>query len=69
MANSQAPPALAVDSKGMVYISDSGNNRVQKFDSNGRFIAEWGSLGTGERRTEFPYWDCGTAPNKHRLCR
>ena len=28
-----------------VYIIDSGNNRVQKFDSDGNFITKWGSLG------------------------
>ena len=29
--------------RGYVYVIDSGNHRVQKFDSNGKFIAKWGS--------------------------
>jgi uncharacterized protein (TIGR03663 family) len=40
------PKGLAVDSRANVYVADSQNNRVQKFDSEGRFISAWGSLGT-----------------------
>ncbi len=29
-----------------MYV-DQGNNRIQKFDSNGKFITKWGSLGNG----------------------
>ena len=31
-----------------MYVADSGNNRIQKFDSNGTFITKWGSYGTGD---------------------
>jgi len=31
-----------------VYVADSGNNRVQKFDSNGNFISKFGTYGTGD---------------------
>ena len=34
---------IAVDSSGNVYVADSGNDRVKKFDSNGKFITKWGS--------------------------
>jgi tripartite motif-containing protein 71 len=37
------PNGIAVDSLGMVYVSDTDNNRIQKFDSNGKFIINWGS--------------------------
>jgi DNA-binding beta-propeller fold protein YncE len=31
-----------------VYVTDFSNNRVQKFDSNGTFITQWGSAGTAD---------------------
>jgi tripartite motif-containing protein 71 len=36
---------IAVDSSGNVYIADSGNYRIQKFDPNGNFIKKWGTKG------------------------
>ena len=33
----------SVDSAGNVYVADTGNNRIQKFTSNGTFITTWGS--------------------------
>jgi sugar lactone lactonase YvrE len=35
------PHALAMDSKGRLFVADRGNNRVQIFDQEGTFIAEW----------------------------
>ena len=32
------PAALAVDSQGNVLVVDFGNNRIQKFDSTGKFL-------------------------------
>ncbi|MEM7184133.1 MAG: 6-bladed beta-propeller [Spirochaetota bacterium] len=40
------PYRIAFDSKGFFYITDMLNHRVQKFDSNGNFILQWGSEGT-----------------------
>jgi tripartite motif-containing protein 71 len=37
------PNGIAVDSAGNVYVADTGNNRVQKFTSNGDYITQWGS--------------------------
>src|SRR5262249_6858110 len=39
----QTPVGVAVaPTNGTVYVADSGNARVQKFDPNGNFIAAWG---------------------------
>lgn len=43
-----APVGVTVDQDGNVYVMDSQNNRVQKFDRNGDFISMWGSQGDGE---------------------
>ncbi|WP_269850541.1 PKD domain-containing protein [Methanosarcina horonobensis] len=32
---------------GDIYVADTGNNRIQRFDSSGGFISTWGSSGTG----------------------
>jgi tripartite motif-containing protein 71 len=41
------PFGVAIDSKDNVYVSDKGNNRIQKFTSDGKFITQWGSAGKG----------------------
>jgi tripartite motif-containing protein 71 len=42
------PWAVAVDQLDNVYIGDFGNYSVKKFDSEGRFITQWGSPGQGD---------------------
>jgi tripartite motif-containing protein 71 len=46
------PSGIAVDSQGNVYVADltlfGEIARIQKFDSNGRFLTQWGSAGTGD---------------------
>jgi len=39
---------ITVGRNGMVYVSDSGNARVQVFSPQGRFIRQFGSLGSGK---------------------
>ncbi len=48
------PLGIAVDALGNVYVSDTGNNRIQKFTSNGEFIIKWGAPGSGEGELNFP---------------
>lgn len=37
------PHAITVDGSGRVYVADRENDRVQVFDSSGRFLAQWKS--------------------------
>jgi sugar lactone lactonase YvrE len=37
------PWGVALDSLGNIYVADSGDNRVQKFDGNGNFISQYGT--------------------------
>ena len=48
------PAGLAVDSSGNIFVVDQGNNRIQKFDSNGKFITKWGTPGSGDGQFEEP---------------
>lgn len=46
--DAQTGNAIAVDSGENVYITDTGNNRVQKFTSSGVFVLEWGLTGSAD---------------------
>src|SRR5262249_32895505 len=35
------PHALAMDSKGRLFVGDRNNNRIQIFDQDFKYIAEW----------------------------
>jgi DNA-binding beta-propeller fold protein YncE len=39
------PHAIAVDSQERVYVADRSNSRIQVFDANGTFIADWKQFG------------------------
>ena len=41
------PADVAADSKGNIYVLDSGNHRVVKFDKDGRYLLEFGRFGQG----------------------
>jgi DNA-binding beta-propeller fold protein YncE len=49
-------PALGIapDSSDNIYVADWGNNRIQKFDSNGNFITKWGTQGSGDGQFDEP---------------
>jgi len=48
------PYGMTIDSKGNILICDSFNNRIQIFDSNGKFISTFGSEGNGNGQFLFP---------------
>ena len=37
--------AIAIDSKGRLYVADRGNKRIQIFDQDGNFIDQWTQFG------------------------
>jgi len=37
---------VAVDDSGSIYVTDGGNNRIQKFTGDGTLAAVWGCAGT-----------------------
>ena len=56
------PEDVAVDGSGNVYVVDTVNYRIQKFDSDGTFLTKWGSKGSGDgeffgpRGLEVDWW-------------
>ncbi|MEM6319282.1 MAG: 3-coathanger stack domain-containing protein [Bacteroidota bacterium] len=42
------PREMAIDASGNIYVVDSVNARIQKFDTNGNFLIKWGGAGTTE---------------------
>jgi tripartite motif-containing protein 71 len=43
-----------VDSSGAVCVTDSGNDRIQKFTNNGTFIRTWDTSGPGNGQFSAP---------------
>lgn len=39
------PHGIAIDDKGVVYIADRRNGRLQRFDLTGKYLGEWADLG------------------------
>jgi len=42
------PSDAAIDAAGNVWIADRQNNRIQKFSSNGEYLAQFGSYGSAD---------------------
>jgi hypothetical protein len=54
--NFNRPTDVAWDSAGNIFVSDGyGNSRIAKFDKNGKFVATWGSRGTGQGEFNTPH--------------
>ncbi|MFM8541142.1 MAG: 6-bladed beta-propeller [Nitrospira sp.] len=51
----RSPWGIVVDGQGDVFVSDTGNQRIQKFDREGNFITQWGGFGNGGGQFNFPY--------------
>lgn len=48
------PRAIAVGPTGNLYVVDSGNNRIQKFDHTGNFLKYFGGIGDGSEQFDLP---------------
>lgn len=48
------PRGVAVDDSGNVFVVDGGNDRVQKFDSNGVLLGIWGVFGSAAGQLNSP---------------
>ncbi len=49
------PAQIAIDTKGNVWVADSGNNRIQEFNERGEYLKTVGSKGKGNGQLEEPY--------------
>src|SRR5512145_533897 len=51
-----SPEGIAVGGLGpqYVYVADTQNHRIQKFDLLGNFVATWGSFGSGDGQFNRP---------------
>ncbi|HET9198356.1 MAG TPA: hypothetical protein VFN92_08900, partial [Solirubrobacterales bacterium] len=43
-----SPRGIEVDSEGRVWVSDTGNNRLQRFSSKGAYQTQFGSYGPND---------------------
>jgi DNA-binding beta-propeller fold protein YncE len=50
----QNPNSISVDPSGFLYIADTQNNRIQRFDSNGNFLSEKGGFGWAPEEFDRP---------------
>ncbi len=48
------PRDIVIDADGNVYVTDTGNKRIQKFDKDGNFLAQYGGGGVIEGRFDEP---------------
>ena len=59
------PWGIAVDGIGNVYVADTWNHRIQKFDPDGRFLLEWGVPGVSTEDSMFFWGPRGLAVGPH----
>lgn len=50
----QKPRGVAGDTNGNFYVADAGNNRIQKFDADGKFVTVFGDPGERQGKIKEP---------------
>jgi sugar lactone lactonase YvrE len=48
------PNGITTDSEGNIWVVDTGNNRVQKFNEKGEYLSQFGKEGTGNGQLKGP---------------
>ena len=48
------PQGIAIDSSGNIWVADTFNNRIQKFNSAGVYQSKFGTLGNGDNQFNTP---------------
>ena len=48
------PYGIAADANGNIYVADTYNDRIQKFDSAGMYLSQWGTGGSGNSEFSYP---------------
>jgi sugar lactone lactonase YvrE len=49
----RAPRGMALDRQGNVYVVDTGNARIVKYDRDGKFLTQWGQSGQADGQFDF----------------
>jgi len=50
-----SPEAMAIDKEGNFYVTDTGHNRIIKFDKNFKYISHFGQTGSGPGQFDHPH--------------
>lgn len=50
----QNPIGITTDAAGNIYIAESSNHRIQKFDRNGTYLTQWGNMGSEDGQFNYP---------------
>jgi len=58
----RSPRGVAMDDDGNTYVADTGNDRVVKFDAEGKFVVAWGGAGADNGKFRGPY-DVAVTPD------
>ncbi len=58
------PSGISVDSGNFIYVTDTYNDRIQKFTSEGQFVTKWGRLGSEPGLFRYPSDLCISSTGK-----
>lgn len=53
-SSSTRPWGIAINGSGYVYVSNSQSHNIRVFNTNGAYITQWGTLGSGNGQFNYP---------------